>query len=47
VGINLLFHGCSWMSLALAVRVYNPAPSAQGNRLAGAAAEADAERFRA
>src|SRR5262245_9885876 len=34
VGIDLVLHGWSWMSLALAARTYNPTPPAEGSRLA-------------
>jgi uncharacterized membrane protein HdeD (DUF308 family) len=47
VGIDLIFHGWSWMGLALAVRAYNPAPSARGDGLAGPVGGPDAGHFRA
>jgi uncharacterized membrane protein HdeD (DUF308 family) len=47
VGIDLIFHGWSWMSLALAVRTYGPTPSAVGISLAGPADGTGAGHFRA
>jgi uncharacterized membrane protein HdeD (DUF308 family) len=47
VGIELIFHGWSWMGLALAVRAYNPAPSAPGGGLAGSVGGTEAGHFRA
>jgi uncharacterized membrane protein HdeD (DUF308 family) len=46
VGIELIFHGWSWMGLALAVRSYNPAIPAPGNGLAGSVGGTEAGHFR-
>jgi uncharacterized membrane protein HdeD (DUF308 family) len=47
VGIDLVFHGWAWMSLALAIRTYDPAPSAGGSGLADPPRGADATHIRA
>ena len=47
VGIDLIFHGWSWMGLALAMRAYNPAPSAPGDVLAASVGGTEAGHFRA
>ena len=47
VGIELIFHGWSWMGLALAARAYNPAPSAPGGGPAGPVGGTEAGHFRA
>jgi uncharacterized membrane protein HdeD (DUF308 family) len=47
VGIDLLFHGWSWMGLALAVGTYNPGSAARGDGLAGPVSGTDAGQFRA
>jgi uncharacterized membrane protein HdeD (DUF308 family) len=47
VGIDLVFHGWSWVILALTVRTHNPAPLAQGTDLAAPVGEAGAGQVRA
>jgi uncharacterized membrane protein HdeD (DUF308 family) len=47
VGIDLVLHGWSWMSLALAWKMYNPTPSTEEARLAGPADRMGDGHFRA